>query len=64
AFADPRRSLLEAHLLDVSGDFYGKTAQIDLYSKLRDNKLFESDELLKSAIASDVAGVRAYFTHV
>ena len=63
AFADPARGVLEAHVLGVSDDFYGKNARIHLHEKLRDNQRFESDELLKKAMASDVALVRAYFTH-
>lgn len=61
AFADSARGVLEANILDVSDDFYGKDARIDLYKKLRDNQRFENDQLLKMAMASDVELVRAYF---
>lgn len=58
AFADPVRKILEAHLLDFTGDLYGKEASIELQEKLRDTKQFESDEELRDAIAADVLSVR------
>lgn len=64
AFADPKRGVLEAHILDVSADFYGKEAEIELVHKIRDTEAFTDDDTLKAAMASDVAAVRAYFTHV
>lgn len=63
AFADPVRGVLEAHLLDISADLYGKHARIDLYEKVRDSRAFEGDDALKAAMASDVSTVRAYFMH-
>ncbi len=64
AFADPLRGLLEAYLLDVEEYFYGKEATITLHKKLRRNKHFENDTLLREAIATDVEEVRAYFSHL
>lgn len=61
AFADPSREVLEAHILDYDEDLYGKSATIDLLSKIRERASFESDEALKEAIARDVAAVREYF---
>jgi riboflavin kinase/FMN adenylyltransferase len=64
AFRDAKRGVLEAHLLDMSGNLYGKTARIDVYEKIRDNRRFENDGDLKAAMASDVALVRAYFLNI
>ncbi len=64
AFADPLRGLLEAYILDVTEDFYGREAKIVLHKKIRRNQHFATDELLKAAIASDVENVRAYFTQL
>jgi riboflavin kinase/FMN adenylyltransferase len=61
AFADPSRKLLEAHLIDFSGDLYGRDATIELHEKLRDSKTFTDDDSLKAAIDDDVAKVREYF---
>jgi riboflavin kinase/FMN adenylyltransferase len=62
AFADPSRDVLEAHLLDFSGDLYGQEIRIELYEKLRESGTYASDEALQQAIAEDVAAVREYFS--
>ena len=62
AFADPLRGLLEAYILDLREDLYGREAKISLHKKIRRNPHFENDEALKAAIASDVDEVRAYFS--
>ncbi|MEK7156292.1 MAG: riboflavin kinase [Patescibacteria group bacterium] len=61
AFADQRRKLLEAHILDFSKDLYGWNVKIHLLKKVRENKKFTDDTDLKEAIMEDVAAVRAYF---
>lgn len=60
AYANPSRAILEAHLLDFSGDLYGKEVEIELLEKLRDDEKFEGEGALKAAIARDVAKVREY----
>jgi len=64
AFADQRRKLLEAHILDFSKDLYGWNVKIHLLEKVRDNKKFTDDARLKKAIMDDIATVRAYFKKV
>jgi riboflavin kinase / FMN adenylyltransferase len=64
AFADPLRGLLEAYILDVHEDFYGREAKISLHKKIRRNQHFANDELLRAAIAADVETVRAYFANL
>ena|SRR3989344_2641071 len=64
AFADHGRGILEAHILDFSGDLYGKGITIELLEKIRDNKKFENDDTLRATIAEDVAKIRAYFSTV
>ncbi len=61
AFADQKRKVLEAHLLDFSKDLYGWNVKIELLKKIRENKKFADDESLREAIAGDVAAVQAYF---
>ncbi|MDO8481863.1 MAG: riboflavin kinase [bacterium] len=61
AFADPNRKILEAHLLDFSGELYGKEATIELHKKIRESEKFTDDSQLREAIASDVKAVREYF---
>ena len=59
-YADQRRGLLEAHILDFEGDLYGQVIEIRLQKKIRDDATFESEEDLKQAIARDVAAARAF----
>lgn len=61
-FADPARKLLEAHLLDFSGDLYGKEISIRLIKKMREIQIFADDAVLKRAIADDVHSVRECLT--
>ncbi|OGG52046.1 hypothetical protein A3C18_01950 [Candidatus Kaiserbacteria bacterium RIFCSPHIGHO2_02_FULL_54_11b] len=64
AFADQKRKLLEAHLLDFAKDLYGWNVKIELSKKIRENKKFTDDTSLREAIAEDVASVRQYFAHL
>ncbi len=61
AFADPKRKLLEAYILDFSGELYGKEITIELHKKIRDSAAFENDEALRAMIADDIKEVREYF---
>ncbi|MBX9765333.1 riboflavin kinase [Patescibacteria group bacterium] len=61
-FGDEKRKLLEAYMLDFTGDLYGKEATFTLLEKIRDHGDFTDDETLKKQIAEDVGNVRAYFT--
>ena len=60
-YADQKRNVLEAYLLDFSGDMYGQTITIRLYDKVRENEMFLDDTTLKAAIAEDVRAVQKYF---
>lgn len=44
----------EVHLLDFSGDLYGKDMEVEFISKLRDEVKFASLDALKSQIAADI----------
>ena len=61
AYADQKRKVLEAHLLDFSADLYGWNVTIELLKKMRGHKKFTDNGDLRRAIADDVAAVRAYF---
>jgi riboflavin kinase/FMN adenylyltransferase len=52
---------VEAHLLDFTGDLYGRELEIEIGEKLRDERKFGSLEELKAQIAWDVAGARMRF---
>jgi riboflavin kinase/FMN adenylyltransferase len=49
---------VEAHLLDFSGELYGQELEVEIGSKLRDERKFASPEDLKSQISLDVAAVK------
>ncbi len=49
---------VEAHLLDFSGDLYGRRLGLTFLRRLRDERKFPSVEALRSQIALDVAAAR------
>lgn len=62
AYADQKRKVLEAHLLDFSKNLYGWNVTIELLKKIRDHKKFTDDQSLRKAIAGDIAKIKEYFT--
>jgi riboflavin kinase/FMN adenylyltransferase len=50
---------VEAHLLDFSGDLYGKRLVVELWRRLRDEQAFASEEALVEQISRDVEATRA-----
>ncbi|MDE7090948.1 MAG: riboflavin kinase [Bacteroidales bacterium] len=46
---------IEAHLLDFSGDLYGKTLHVTLKRKLREERRFTDVAALKKQLAEDAA---------
>jgi riboflavin kinase/FMN adenylyltransferase len=50
---------VEAFLLEYSGDLYGKRLVVELWSRLRDEQAFESEEELIAQIARDVELTRS-----
>jgi riboflavin kinase/FMN adenylyltransferase len=49
---------IEAFILDYDGNLYGRTAEIELTARIRDEVRFESPEALMEAIAADVDATR------
>ncbi|HUF00982.1 MAG TPA: riboflavin biosynthesis protein RibF [Gaiellaceae bacterium] len=50
---------IEPYLLDFDGDLYGKRLVVELWERLRDEAVFESEAALIEQIASDVEATRA-----
>jgi riboflavin kinase/FMN adenylyltransferase len=50
--------LLEAHVLDFTGDLYGETARVRFTARIRDELRFETVEALVTQMAADVARTR------
>ncbi|HLC95485.1 MAG TPA: riboflavin kinase, partial [Patescibacteria group bacterium] len=60
-YANQKQQVLESHLLDFSGDLYGKQITVIVYKKLAEAKKFESTQDEHSFIEQAVTAVRAYF---
>jgi len=58
---DGTKALLEVHLFDFNEDLYGQLVHVDFLHKIRDEKKFDSFELLKQQISHDVEVAKAYF---
>ena len=50
---------IEPYLLDFEGDLYGQRLVVELWERLRDEAVFESEEELMAQIAHDVEETRA-----
>ena len=50
---------IEPFLLDFDGDLYGKRLVVELWERLRDEAVFDSEEALIAQIARDVEATRA-----
>ena len=51
-------SIIEAFILDFSGDLYDKEVQVQILEKIRDKRDFENDQDAKDQIAKDVAQIK------
>jgi riboflavin kinase/FMN adenylyltransferase len=51
--------VLEAHLLDFSGDLYGRTIEVEMIAFLRDEARFEDIDALKTQMKQDVILARS-----
>jgi riboflavin kinase/FMN adenylyltransferase len=49
---------VEAHLLDFSGNLYGKRIRLEFLRRLREERKFADVEALRTQIARDVAAAR------
>ena len=50
---------IEPFLLDFAGDLYGRRLVVELWERLRDEAVFDSEEALVAQIAKDVEATRA-----
>jgi len=53
---------IEAHLLDWSGDAYGRVITLDVVARLRDERRFDGLDALRTQIAADIAATRRVLT--
>ncbi|MHC6231946.1 riboflavin kinase [Arthrobacter sp. MMS24-T111] len=59
-FYEKGQRLLEAHLLDVNEDLYGRTIHIQLATKIRDQRAFENVQSLMEQLRQDVQKVHEW----
>jgi len=57
---DGKEQRLEVHLFDFDRDIYGQNLSVELHSKIRDEKKFNSLDELKTQIAQDAAQAIAF----
>ena len=50
---------IEPYLLDFDGDLYGRRLVVELWERLRDEEVFDSEDALVAQIARDVEATRA-----
>lgn len=50
---------LETHILDYSGQLYGREVKVELRHFMRDERRFESVEILQHTVKQDIAAARA-----
>ena len=62
--SDNNRVNIESHLLDFSGNLYGRQARIEFYRFIRPQKKFGSFEELAEQIHRDADEARAYFVNL
>lgn len=55
------KTSVETHIFDVDRDLYGATLRLAFIQRLRDERAFDSLDLLKSQIAADCARARVLF---
>jgi len=52
---------VEVHLLDFSGDLYGRELEVEFTAKLRDEQKFASLDELKAQIRRDIEAAQKSF---
>ena len=55
------RTTIETHIFNLDRDLYGRSIGIGFVQRLRDERAFDSLDLLKAQMAADCAHARALF---
>ena len=59
---DGQNPVLEVHILEFSGNLYGKKITVEFLKKVRDEKKFDGLEALKEQIFKDISSAKEYFS--
>lgn len=62
--SDAGARVVETHLLDFSGDLYGRGLRLAFLQRLRDERRFEGLDALRAQITADVAEARDLFRRI
>lgn len=62
--SDGQRVNVESHLLEFSGNLYGRQARVEFYKFLRPEQKFEDYQELSRQIQRDAEAARDYFAHL
>lgn len=60
-FEDQAERIVEAHIIDFTGDLYGKTLEISFIRRLRPEQRFDNADALVAQMRQDVAQTRRLF---
>jgi riboflavin kinase/FMN adenylyltransferase len=63
-FHQPSATVIEAHLLDVEMDLYGRELRLAFVQRIRDERTFENVDALKTQINADAGRARALFRQI
>jgi riboflavin kinase/FMN adenylyltransferase len=58
------RATVETHIFDLDRDLYGTSIRVGFVQRLRDERAFESIDLLRAQIAADCSRARVLFDHL
>lgn len=54
--------IAEIHILDFNEDIYGEKLEVQLIKKIRDEKRFESVDVLREAITNDISSAISFIS--
>ena len=63
-FGDTTTPVIEAHLLDVDRDLYGRTIRLSFVQRMRDERAFPDVDALRAQIDADVRSARRLFGQI
>ena len=63
-FADVSTPVIEAHLLDVDRDLYGRSVRVSFVQRMRDERAFPDVDALRAQIDADVRTARRLFGRI
>src|SRR5262249_38267996 len=63
-FGSSGQTIVETHIFDMDRDLYDISVRVGFVQRLRDERAFESVDLLRAQIAADCSRARVLFGHL